>query len=284
MPTEEATSNTILQEGVAVINYNVNPVGNQNTPKVGAFYDANPDFRATGNLFAWAWGASRLIDVIEQSGAQLIDPGRIGVHGCSYAGKGAFIAGAFEERFALTMPFEAGMGGVAAFRLIATENGSEPLRNAVEYQAWAGEVFADFLVLGVTDEVAQAEANQQAGQLQYLLPIDTHEVAGLIAPRGLFVMGNTFVDWLAPRSEYASVIASSQIYEALGVAGNFTYRSDTSLGTHCAFRQEYVAPLQQNIRKFLLDDPAATTGAIVPGAIVANGFGPAIDWETPALQ
>ena len=68
-------TDAILQEGVAVINYAVGPVGGQfdRNPKTGAFYAANPDFQATGTLLAWAWGVSRMIDVIEQSGTQIID-------------------------------------------------------------------------------------------------------------------------------------------------------------------------------------------------------------------
>lgn len=51
-------------------------------------------------------GVSRMIDVIEASGAQIFVPTGIGVTGCSRSGKGAFIAGAFDERVALTIGHE----------------------------------------------------------------------------------------------------------------------------------------------------------------------------------
>jgi hypothetical protein len=279
----------ILAEGVAFINYNVTDVGDETTyspNKVGAFYSANPDRQDTGMLLAWAWGVSRMIDVIEASGASIIDPTGIGVHGCSRSGKGAFIAGAFDERVALTVPLESGMAGVPAFRMIVPEGG-EVLRNAIEYRPWAGEAYRDFLQLTVFDQndTAGRDAdNQAAGQLQFLLPVDTHEVIGMVAPRGLFVMGNPGIVNLAPRSENITVLAGAEIYSALGVAENLSYSSNTTNGTHCAFRQEYVPLLQQNIRKFLKKDATATTGTLDPDARVAADLGASVAWETPTLQ
>ena len=83
---------TILDEGVAFINYSLASVGDETTKtpsKAGAFYAVNPDREDTGMLVAWAWGVSRMIDVLESSDSQLINPKAIGVHGCSRSGKGA---------------------------------------------------------------------------------------------------------------------------------------------------------------------------------------------------
>ena len=65
---------------------------------------------------AWAWGVSRIIDVIEQSGGSILKADAIGVTGCSRFGKGAFVIGAFDQRIALTMPIESGSAGVPIFR------------------------------------------------------------------------------------------------------------------------------------------------------------------------
>lgn len=280
---------TILAEGAAFITYNVTAVGDETTyspNKVGAFYTVNPDRQDTGMLLAWAWGVSRLIDVIEASGASIIDPTGIGVHGCSRSGKGAFIAGAFDQRVALTIPFESGMAGVPAFRMIVPEGG-EVLRNAIEYRPWAGEAYRAFLQLNATDQndTAGREADQLAsGELQFLLPVDTHEVLGMIAPRGVFVMGNASIVNLAPRSEHITVLAGAEIYSALGAAENISYSSNTPNGNHCSFREEYVPLLQQNIRKFLKKDATATTGAIDPDPRVAAELSGNVEWETPALE
>jgi hypothetical protein len=279
--------NTILGEGVAFINFQLASVGDETTrnPKTGAFYTVNPDHADTGMLVAWAWGVSRMIDVLEASDAQLIDARAIGVHGCSRSGKGAFIAGAFDERVALTLPFESGMAGVPAFRMIVPEGG-EVLRNAYEYRPWAGDAYLQFLVLGApqTDMAALAAQNEQSGQLQFRLPLDTHEVMGMVAPRGMFVMGNPHIVNLAPRSENITVQAGAQIYSALGVAENLTYLSNITDGTHCAFRQEFVEPLQQNIRKFLKKDATATTGSLDAHSNIAAELAPSVAWETPVLE
>lgn len=278
----------ILAEGVAVISYSVDPVGGQfdRNPKTGAFFAANPEFQATGNLVAWAWGVSRIIDVLEQSGAALIDAGSIGVHGCSFAGKGAFIAGAFDERIALTIPYESGMSGVPAYRMIAPEPGSEVLRNAYEWQPWAGDAYRDFLVLDATSETdtaGRARDQQLSGELMFRLPVDTHEVIGMVAPRGLLVLGNPTIGALSPVAEQVTTLAGAEIYSALGVRENITYMSRTNNGTHCAFRQEYVPVLQQNIRKFLKSDASATTGSFDPDPRLTGQLAPNIAWETPAL-
>lgn len=279
--------NTILEEGVAFINFSLASVGDETTrnPKTGAFYTVNPDHADTGMLVAWAWGVSRMIDVLEEAGGALIDAKAIGVHGCSRSGKGAFIAGAFDERVALTLPFESGMAGVPAFRMIVPEGG-EVLRNAYEYRPWAGDAYLQFLVLGApqTDMAALAAQNEQSGQLQFRLPLDTHEVMGMVAPRGMFVMGNPHIVNLAPRAENITVQAGAQIYSALGVAENLTYLSNITDGTHCAFRQEFVEPLQQNLRKFLKKDAAATTGSLAAHANIAAELAPSVAWETPVLQ
>ncbi|HTV20827.1 MAG TPA: hypothetical protein VMG12_19215 [Polyangiaceae bacterium] len=279
----------ILAEGVAFINYNVAAVGDETTyapNKVGAFYTANPGRQDTGMLLAWAWGVSRMIDVIAASGSSIIDPTGIGVHGCSRSGKGAFIAGAFDQRVALTIPYESGMAGVPAFRLIVPEGG-EVLRNAIEYRPWAGEAYRDFLQLTVFDQndTVGREADQQAsGQLQFLLPVDTHEVIGMVAPRGLLVLGNAGIVNLAPRAENITVQAGGEIYAALGAAENLSYTSNSANGNHCSFREEYVPLLQQNLRKFLKKDATAVTGTRDPDVRVAADLSDNIAWETPALE
>ena len=42
---------------------------------------------------AWAWGVSRIIDVIEQSDGSILRADATGVTGCSRFGKGAFVVG-----------------------------------------------------------------------------------------------------------------------------------------------------------------------------------------------
>jgi hypothetical protein len=74
---------------------------------------------------AWSWGASRLLDVLQESGQSVIDPDRVGVTGCSRNDKGAFTVGVFDERIALTIPQETSTGGLPAYRIVDVLPGAE---------------------------------------------------------------------------------------------------------------------------------------------------------------
>nr|WP_218920438.1 hypothetical protein [Lentzea guizhouensis] len=122
-----ADTATIKASGAAVISYDPLAVGREGTPrnnKQGAFYSVHGSASSTGLLLAWAWGVSRMIDVIEQSGGTILKADAVGVTGCSRYGKGTFVTGAFDQRIALTTPIESGSGGAPAFRSIARESGA----------------------------------------------------------------------------------------------------------------------------------------------------------------
>jgi len=262
-----ADTATIQGAGVAVINYDPLAVGKEGTPrnnKQGAFYTLYGASSTTGLEVAWAWGLSRLIDVIEQSGASLLKADATGVTGCSRYGKAAFAIGAFDQRIALTMPIESGSGGVPIFRGIPGESGAQPLSSAYSEQPWLGDAFSQFT------------GNPNT------LPIDTHEVVGLIAPRGLLIMENPHIDWLAARSGSVAALGGAEIYKALGYGDNITYWSDVQNGTHCAVRPEWKTPLQQYLRKFLLrtsNDP----GTIRISSLKQGNLADWRDWTTPTL-
>ncbi|MFG1618168.1 cellulose binding domain-containing protein [Nonomuraea wenchangensis] len=262
-----ADTATIRAAGAAVISYDPLAVGREGTPrsnKQGAFYTLYGATSGTGILAAWAWGVSRIIDVIEQSGGSILRADATGVTGCSRYGKGAFVTGAFDQRIALTMPVESGSGGVAALRAIPGESGAQPLSSAYSEQPWLGDAFGSF--------------TGGPGRL----PVDTHEVVGMIAPRGLFIMDNPHIDWLAARSASVAALGGAEIYKALGAGGNLTYWSDVQDGTHCATRPEWRTPMQQYIQKFLLNT-GASTGTMRIAASKSGNLAEWRDWTTPAL-
>ena len=76
------------------------------------FYKLYPGtFNSIADYCAWSWGISRLIDGLEIVKDKInADLGHIAVTGCSYAGKMALYAGAFDERIALTIAQESGCG------------------------------------------------------------------------------------------------------------------------------------------------------------------------------
>jgi Cellulose binding domain len=261
-----ADTGTILASGAAVINYNPIAVGAEGTPrsnKQGAFYTLYGNNSSTGLLMAWAWGASRIIDVIQQSGGNILRPS-VGVTGCSRYGKGAFVAGAFDQRIALTMPIESGSAGAPIFRGIPGEGGAQPLSSAYGEQPWLGDAFGSF-------------TGSPNG-----LPVDTHEVVGMIAPRGLFIMENPHIDWLAARSGSVAALGGREIYTALGAQANISYSSNVQSGTHCASRGEWQGPLQQSINRFLRGTGSAP-GVFSISPNKAGNLGQWRNWQTPIL-
>jgi hypothetical protein len=138
-----ADTATIQAAGAAIINYDPYAVGKEGTPrnnKQGAFYSIYGATSSTGLLMAWAWGVSRIIDVIAQSDGSILKADATGVTGCSRFGKGAFVIGVFDQRIALTMPIESGSAGVPIFRGIPGE-GAQSLSSAYGEQPWLGDAF-----------------------------------------------------------------------------------------------------------------------------------------------
>lgn len=262
-----AQTEIIRSEGVAVITLNPYAIGNEQSQrhqKAGAFYDIYGEDSSTGLLVAWAWGASRLLDVLEQVDGTLINPAAIGVTGCSRFGKGAFTIGAFDQRIALTVPFESGSGGVPIWRGIPGEGAQSPI-SAYGETYWLGDAFAPF-----TSNVNT-------------LPIDTHHVIGMIAPRGLFIMDNPHITHLGPKSAQVAALAGAEIYKALGAENHLTYHANVASADHCAMRPEHEQPLREHIRKFLKAENAAT-GGISTHPSITSTLNEWIDWTTPVLR
>ncbi|MCD0444153.1 cellulose-binding domain-containing protein [Glycomyces sp. A-F 0318] len=261
-----ADTNTILSSGAAVVNFDPGSVGAEGTSrnnKQGAFYTLYGASSSTGILMAQAWGVSRIIDVIEQSGGSVLNTST-GVTGCSRYGKGAFVAGAFDQRIDLTMPIESGTGGAPAMRSIAQEGGSQPLSSAYGEQPWLGDAF-------------NAYTSNPNG-----LPVDTHEMVGMVAPRGLFIMENPHVEWLGARSGAVAALGGAEVYKALGAEDNISYHSNVSDGTHCATRSEWRTPLQQSISTFLKGS-GNPPGVINMHSSKSANLSQWRNWTTPTL-
>jgi len=257
----------LLSKGIAVVIYDLYEIGAERQgPGHGLFYDLYGADHPAGLLTAWAWGVSRLIDVMEIDGA-VLDPLAVGVSGCSRFGKAALIAGAFDDRMALTVPNEPGMGGLASLKMAPViEPEGEPVRNIVQYEPWfSTQNFEPFI-----------DATEK-------LPLDTHEVAGLIAPRGLVVLDNPYIEHLVPKSGYGAAMATREIYKTLGAEDAFSYLGNVEDGNHCHWKPEFVDPLSRNLDKFLLKMDGVTTGDIdaLPEGTVDMGAW--IEWETPEL-
>ena len=265
----------IDSEGVATITFDPMSVGAEDNGRgpnqTGAFYSLYPGGSQTGLLVAWAWGVSRIVDVIAQSDGTILQADAVGVTGCSRYGKGAFIAGAFDQRIALTLPIESGTAGVPIWRGIAealvgaNNDPSQSLSSAYAEQPWFADGFSPF----VNDPTTN--------------PIDTHEVVAMIAPRGLFIMDNPFIGELSPQFGDVAAVAGAEVYTALGAPYNISYNSDISNGTHCAQRPEWSAPLQASIEKFLTRT-GKLAGTFDTNAVQYGSLSDWRDWTTPTLN
>jgi hypothetical protein len=238
--------------GVAVINYNPIHVATEAASGAGAFYTIHGADHQAGRLVAWAWGVSRIIDVMEKHPG-MFNPTKVAVSGCSRYGKGALVAGMFDARVALTIPIESGIGGTPALRLIERldmYSGSEWPYHAISYVPW----FSPRRLGQFTT------ANNAGSDNTDRLPVDMHQMMALIVPRGLYIVDNPSTNYngLDRFSAYATGAVTQRVFEALGVKSNLTYVGAS--GNHCEWRSAYTAPLVANIQKFLLNDEAASTG------------------------
>ena len=205
-----------------------------------------PELKDNGAYSEWAWGLSRLIDGLEQLGAEKtkIDVKHIGVSGCSYAGKMALFCGAFDERVALTIAQEPGGGGAASWRYNCHVDSVENL-DRTDYH-WFKESMRD----------------KFHGDSVFLMPYDHHELCAMICPRALLVLGNTDYKWLADESAYVSLNAARKVWEKLGIADRMGY-SINGGHMHCQLPESQYPEVEAFIDKFLLEKTDADTKNIL---------------------
>jgi hypothetical protein len=152
-----------------------------------------------GALRAWAWGASRALDYFETDKA--VDAKRVGIEGLSRFGKAAIVAMAYDERFAIGFIGSSGEGGVKLHR----RNFGELVENVAssgEYHWMAG----NFL--------------KYAGPLKWDdLPVDSHELVALCAPRPVFIScGSAKVEggWVDAKGMFLAGVGAGPVYKLLG--------------------------------------------------------------------
>lgn len=205
----------------------------------GAQYDASQPGNL-GKYAAWTWGISRLIDGLEVAkdpdGNPIpIDVEHLAVTGCSYAGKMALYAGAFDERIALTIPQESGGGGMAAWRVSQEIQGDNEVESATRTDfSWFASPLRAFNRNNI-----------------YKLPVDHHELMAMIAPRALLATSNYSQLWLSSKAAYVAARATEQVYDQLGISDRFGFIIDTGHG-HCAVPESENAPIGAFLDKFLL--------------------------------
>lgn len=230
------------------------------------FYRLYPNLNLdnTGQYSPWAWGVSRLIDGLELVQDNLpIDLHHIAVTGCSYAGKLALFAGALDERIALTIAQESGGGGAPSWRYSQFDPENVEKIDNTDYN-WFRNSMGQF-----------------SGNNVSRMPEDHDELMAMVAPRALFVTGDTSFTWLSNPSCYVSSMACKEVYKTLGIADRFGFFIDGAHG-HCEVPQTQVPPIEAFVDKFLLGiDTVNTDVGVTPFDINLN---PWITWENPTLS
>lgn len=228
LPRDIFTSRNIAQ-----ISFNFGQVmAHQQKRGSEPYHKLYPELAYAGAYSAWPWGISRLIDGLELTQDVLpIDLKHLAVTGCSFAGKMALFAGAFDERIALTIAQESGGGGYPAWRV------SETLGN-VE-------------TLGNTDHEWFIEDMWQFAEDVDKLPHDHHMLMAMVAPRALLVTGNPDFEWLADPSGYVASRATQRIYKTLGIEDRFGFSIIADHG-HCQIPAEQVPEIAAFVDKFML--------------------------------
>jgi hypothetical protein len=162
-----------------------------------------------GSLRAWQWGISRLIDVFEAHPEMKIDPKKVAVEGVSRYGKAAIVAEAFEPRVAVALVASSGEGGVKLHR----HDFGEAVENLTggEYYWMCG----NFLKYGASD-IKGKSLNASD------LPVDSHELIALCAPRPCFISYGVEPGdpkWVDAPGSYRAGILASPVYELFGLKG-----------------------------------------------------------------
>jgi dienelactone hydrolase len=186
----------ILSNGYCLATFNrteLAPDRPDSKPK-NSLYGMYPEMEF-GAIAAWAWGYHRVIDWLNQH--PRIDPKQIALSGHSRGGKCVLLAGATDERVALTAPNNSGCAGAGCFRIQG--EGSETLEDILlNFPYWFHPEFNQYIHR--VDE----------------LPFDQHSIKALIAPRALLTTEALDDLWANPIGTWYSHCAAKEVFDLLG--------------------------------------------------------------------
>ncbi len=175
-----------------------------------------------GALRAWAWGASRAMDYLESD--PQVDAKRVAVQGHSRYGKASIVAMAYDPRISTGYISSSGAGGAKLHR----RDYGEIIENVCatsEYHWMAGNYL------------------KYAGPLNWGdLPVDSHELVALCAPRPIFLSAGAAGDgWVDAKGTFLAGVGAAPVYALFGKKGLGTTEfpaTETSLVEgEIAFRQ-----------------------------------------------
>lgn len=154
-----------------------------------------------GALSAWAWGASKVVDMLQAQ--PNIDAGHVAIFGHSRYGKAALVAMAYDARLKVGFISSSGAGGAAPYR----RHWGEQVENVAagnEYH-WMGARFLRY----AADPLSAKD-----------LPIDANAVIALAAPRPVFIgAGRATADgdgWVDPHGMFLAQASAGEVWTLLG--------------------------------------------------------------------
>jgi RNA polymerase sigma factor (sigma-70 family) len=154
-----------------------------------------------GVLRAWQWGISRFMDYIESHPESSVDSRRVGVSGLGINGKAAILAEAFDERFAIGLIVGSGEGGAKLHR----RTYGERVENIAErdFHQWMA---GNFLKYAGANPLMTADD----------LPVDSHELIALCAPRPVLISDVSASNWVDPHGCFMAGVLAGPVYTLLG--------------------------------------------------------------------
>ena len=160
--------------------------------------DAKPTAHDCGTIAAWAWGAQRVVDYLQDR--KDIDRNRIALVGHSRLGKAAILAAALDERIALAIPHQAGCGGTAPSRTDNPKAESVKRINS-SFPHWFDGAFKQF--------------NDHTDKL----PFDQNCLIALMAPRPVLLSNAVEDQWANPSGQFQVLQAADPVYRLLDASG-----------------------------------------------------------------
>jgi hypothetical protein len=153
-----------------------------------------------GSLRAWAWGASRALDYFETD--KSVNAKQVAIEGHSRYGKAALVTLAYDPRFATGFISSSGEAGAKLHRRNAGEI-VENVAGSGEYHWMAGNFIKYASTLTWGD-----------------LPVDSHELIALVAPRPVFISSGEKGDaWVDAKGMFMAGVAAEPVYQLLGKKG-----------------------------------------------------------------
>ena len=159
-----------------------------------------------GALSAWGWAASRLLDYMETDKA--VDAKRVGITGHSRYGKAALVGMALDDRITIGFISSSGQGGAKLHR----RKYGETIENvANSFYHWMAGNYLKYT--GRWDT----------------MPVDSHELIAICAPRPVFLSagngpgplnpdGTVPVNdaWVDPKGSFLAAVCAGSVYKMLG--------------------------------------------------------------------